>query len=400
MAKIMVFNVPAYGHVNVTLPVVHELVERGHDVLYYCGDRMCDVIQKTGATYKRCPDVLPTSHDISGKAHNLANISVMLLNACETLVPFVMREIEQEQPDVVLYDTINLWARIATHVTQTPAIVSFPITVAEGVKGLMDFRTTAYAVLSALPKIPKLLQYRSKLMKTYGSEALAFPLFPSFADLNLVFSSREFQMDTPFLDESFRFVGASIHPEMRADAPLHLPDDLPLIYVSLGTINNQNLDFYRGVIQAFADYPARIVLSIGQQMSKDEFRPIPENFTVMNSVPQLNVLQQAAVFVTHGGMNSIQESLYYGVPMVIVPQQIEQAINGKRVQELGAGQVIGAAPPYGNVNIDKLVDAVNAVFKQPIYKSKAMEQRDYSRNSGGYPKAVDEIERFIAHVDR
>ena len=62
------------------------------------------------------------------------------------------------------------------------------------------------------------------------------------------------------------------------------------------------------------------------------------------SVPQLDLLARVDLFVTHGGMNSVSEGLYYGVPLVGVPQQLEQALNGRQAARHGAGIVVGDTP--------------------------------------------------------
>lgn len=398
MAKIMIFNVPAYGHVNVTLPVVYELIKRDHDVLYYCGDELRDPIEKTGATFRPYPAAIPSLSDFSKRAHNLANISVMLVEASETLIPFAIREIEKEKPDVVIYDVVNLWGRVATLLTNTTSIASYSVAILEDVKGLLNVRTMLYMIMAALPKLPKLLRGRARLIREYGKETLQFPLFPSKGQLNLVFLSREFQPDTPFIDDSFRFVGASINPELRTEEPLDLSTlKHPLIYVSLGTVNNNNLSFYQDVIHIFQDFPATFIMSIGQQVALEDLQPIPDNFCVMRHVPQLQVLQYADVFVTHGGMNSVQEALYYGVPQVIVPQQMEQAINGRMLDAARAGIVIHDQPPYGKINVHTLADAVKDVLSNPQYQQQATVHSNYSQRSGGFKQAVDEIETFLSH---
>ncbi|MCC6617247.1 MAG: hypothetical protein IT320_27480 [Anaerolineae bacterium] len=75
--------------------------------------------------------------------------------------------------------------------------------------------------------------------------------------------------------------------------------------------------------------------------------PIPPNFLVRNFVPQLEVLKRTDLFITHGGMNSVHESLWHGVPMIVIPQQEEQAIVARQVVKNGAGVALGYAPPMG-----------------------------------------------------
>ncbi len=396
MAKILIFNVPAYGHVNVTLPMTRELIQRGHEVIYYCTEQFEPVIKKTGATFRSYPEAGLSSQVISKLAHNLANISALLTNVSCILTDFVIKEIQHEAPDLVIYDIITLWARIGAIVTNTPTVATYSMMILEGVDGLFDKRILLGTIVDAIPNIPKLLWNRHKLAQAYGQDTVKFPLFPSRGDLNLVFLPREFQMDTSFIDSSFCFVGASINPALRDEPPLSLTtDNHPLIYISLGTVNNDNLAFYQQVINIFADKPVKVILSIGKQVQIDDLGVIPDNIHVFDSVPQLQVLNMADVFVTHGGMNSIQEAIYFGVPMVVFPQQTEQLVNGRRIQEIGAGLVIGDHRPYGQVSIKTLQDAIERVLSNAHFRENIELQRNASQNSGGYRRAVDEIEEKL-----
>ena len=79
MAKILFFNVPAYGHVNPTLPVVTELVRRGHQLVYYDADTFERTIQATGAEFRAYPDSSASEAELADRIHNLVSVSVLLL---------------------------------------------------------------------------------------------------------------------------------------------------------------------------------------------------------------------------------------------------------------------------------------------------------------------------------
>lgn len=76
-------------------------------------------------------------------------------------------------------------------------------------------------------------------------------------------------------------------------------------------------------------------MSVGKTININKFGTVPDNFMVYPFVPQLEVLQHANLFITHGGMNSINEAMYYGVPMVVIPLDADQYINANRTVELG-----------------------------------------------------------------
>lgn len=116
------------------------------------------------------------------------------------------------------------------------------------------------------------------------------------------------------------------------------PKKCPLIYISLGTIVNNIKSFYRKCIRAFEHENVQVIMSIGSVVNKDRLGKIPDNFSIYSFVPQLEVLSNTDVFITHGGMNSIMESLYYGVPMIVIPFITDQPLNAKRIEELQLGK--------------------------------------------------------------
>ncbi|WP_348519735.1 glycosyltransferase [Bacillus sp. 166amftsu] len=94
----------------------------------------------------------------------------------------------------------------------------------------------------------------------------------------------------------------------------------------MGTVFNQQPDFYHTCFEAFRDSPVTVILAVGKCTDSNQFKNIPPNFRMYNYVPQLDILQHADLFITHGGMNSSSESLYFCVPMLVIPVMGEQPI--------------------------------------------------------------------------
>ncbi len=232
-------------------------------------------------------------------------------------------------------------------------------------------------------------------MKTYGPDI--FPsnsILPCKGNFNIVYTSREFQPDTPYIDDSFHFVGPSILATTRkeTDFPWDLLDpERTKIYLSLGTLYNQNIEFYRTVFRAFADHPAQFILSVGRLTDSYDLGPVPDNFIIQSIVPQLELLQKVNLFITHGGMNSVNEGLNYGVPLVVVPQQIEQAINGRQVARQRAGVVLADTPPYGHLETRVLRRTVDKVLADLTYRRNAERLSRSFHEAGGYQQAATAI---------
>ena len=181
--------------------------------------------------------------------------------------------------------------------------------------------------------------------------------------------------------------------QVRLRRPVHPPRDRKiskkthdvLIYISMGTVNNDLLPFYRACIAAFADSPYQVILSTGDQVNRSALGTLPDNITALPHVDQIAVLQKADVFLSHCGMNSASESLYFGVPLVLFPQTNEQGGVAARVAELGAG------PSSKKADAASIRTAVNAVLQTPSYRANAQNIRESFLRCGGAKAAVDKI---------
>jgi MGT family glycosyltransferase len=155
-------------------------------------------------------------------------------------------------------------------------------------------------------------------------------------------------------------------------------------------------EFFRQCFEAFGDYPAQFILSVGNQTNMQALSTIPSNFIVRPSVPQLEVLQYSDVFITHGGMNSVHEGLYYGVPLILIPQQIEQLFNAHCVAAQGAGLIIGNRIERGHLTASELRQALDTILSEPGYREAAVKVQKILRATGGYRQAADEIQAYLA----
>jgi MGT family glycosyltransferase len=162
--------------------------------------------------------------------------------------------------------------------------------------------------------------------------------------------------------------------------------DQPTIYISLGTVDNDYPDFYQNCLTALGGQSYRVILSVGGETDLQKLGHIPTNCQVAHTVDQIAVLQQADVFVTHCGMNSVSEALYYGVPLVLFPQTLEQQGVANRVLELKAGITLEDTTPEG---IQKAVQT--ALERKELRDGAAAIQASFHQ-CGGAKAAADLIE--------
>lgn len=402
MSKIVFLGPPAHGHVNPTLPVIQELIQRGEQVIYYNNEDFRAKIEPTGAIFRAYPPTELTSAVFSELLldGNLASVSAMVLRVAEKLTPFMLDELSREQPDLVIFDSLAVWGKIAAGELNLRAAASITHFVFDMASLGLSVRQFVTIFGLYLTKVPGILASRFRLSRRYPKGfATNGPLFPMRDKLNLVFTSRELHPDAAIIDGTFHFVGPSINPqtrgEIREDIDFEALEQQQVVYISLGTIHTST-EFYKQCFEAFADYPVTFILSIGTEAHIAALGKIPPNFIVRASVPQLEVLQHADAFITHGGMNSIHEGLYYGVPLIVFPQQFEQMMNGRIVEAHGAAIVIGDQSARGHVTTAELQSALDKVLSEPRYREAAGEVQKTLRATGGYRQAADEIQAYIA----
>ena len=154
-------------------------------------------------------------------------------------------------------------------------------------------------------------------------------------------------------------------------------DGRPLVYVSFGTSYTNLPDLYDRIVAELGD-TYRLVLATGK-LDPAQF-PGLEAARVQ---PQLDILAHADAFITHAGMGSAVESLWFGVPTVSIPQAVDQFTNAAQLEAIGAGVQLGER---------SLSDAVLAALG---CAPRARELRDLVRAGGGTDKAADAVERLI-----
>ena len=142
-------------------------------------------------------------------------------------------------------------------------------------------------------------------------------------------------------------------------------------------------------MKALKDSNRNVLISIGENTKISDFGEIPKHITIKNSVNQIEILSHAEVFLTHGGMNSVNESLYFGVPMVLFPQQSEQGLVARRTAVLGAGILLNNSRPR---SIQK---ALYQVLGNSSYKGHAKQLSDGLHHAGGAAAAADFILNLI-----
>ena len=170
--------------------------------------------------------------------------------------------------------------------------------------------------------------------------------------------------------------------------PRSLEDgDGSLIYLSLGSLGSADVDLMRRLVDVLSRTPHRYIVSKGPRA--DEFG-LPGNMWGEARVPQTSIIPEVDLVITHGGNNTVTESLHFGKPMIVLPLFWDQYDNAQRIDELGFGVRL---PTYDFADED-LTDAIDALLEDEPLRRSLDVLGDRIREQDGKVVAADRIEEI------
>jgi zeaxanthin glucosyltransferase len=203
----------------------------------------------------------------------------------------------------------------------------------------------------------------------------------------------EFEFPRRSLPPHFHFTGPFQDPRARAPVPFPFEalDGRPLIYASMGTLQNRLLWIFRAIAEACDGLGVQLVISLGGSADPGVLGSLPGSPLVVRAAPQLELLDRARLTITHAGMNTTLESLARGVPMVAIPIANDQPGVAARIAWTGTGLFI----PPSRLTARKLRAAVARVLSEPSFAGRAARMREAIDRAGGAARAADVIERVL-----
>ena len=367
--KILFINLPYHGHVVPTIGLVQELIKQGCEVTYLMPFDWEEKVAESGAKF------------YGYKNHR--QLSEQIKNAYATAESIV------EQFDFIIYEQFFFLGKHLAEKYNKPVarIFTAPVTneklmkefiTSKGPLSIFKHKWIARAFTQDIAK--------GISMKTdnWLDEIIYNP-----PELNLVYTLREYQpYESEFPEEQYKFLGPSIY-ERKAESFDFVKGINPVVYISLGTVIKGAVSFFQNCLEAFRDENIDVIISVGKNFDSRKLKNIPSNIHIYKSVPQLEVLNKADVFVTHGGMNSVSEALVYGVSMVVIPFVSDQPVNAQCIEKLGVGKRL----EYSEVNKDTLKEYVQSVLLDADMKENIAKVQKLIRqapgNQGGAEVIID-----------
>ena len=371
--NVLMVNLPFSGHTNPTLPLTAKLVEAGHKVTYVNAPEFREKIEHTGATFVPYNNYPENASEKYKKTHSF-------VAAYDTAVSL------KEKFDILIYEMffypgIDLAKKL-------------------GIPCVRQFSQPAWNE-STWKEAPIVFKISAKLIdmqvlpssvaanKGFSNLCLKDGITKSKPNLNIVYIPKQFQNKSEEFDDSYLYVIPK--PEIRSGdvAIPYKKMKSPIVYISLGSILSDK-SFYRKCIKAFGGKEVSVILNTGK-VSPDSLGEIPENIYAYSFVPQIEVLSNTDVFLTHCGMNSINEALCLGVPMVAMPFINDQVTNANQLVKLGIAKRIHSFVQ----NTNEIYETVMQVAASTAMKEKVIEMKNAIDNQMTWESIVKRIEGLI-----
>ena len=402
---------PGMGHFHPIVPVIRTLQERGHTVALATSQLYQDRAERAGILFyplgphyseERLAEFYPW---VDRLPNAYLRVSYDFVRIFMASIPQRMPELERIvstfQPTVVVTGSIAFAAQLfcERQTPQLPWAVLCPMThfLSPGLTAppagykrpakdsLFEQLRCRSIVLGAYilmaPWRWTLNHYRRQL----GLPTYANPLSPQVMAPYVLMhlSSREFDYNRDDLPPQVYHVGPSVWNQSSDHSLPHwlldLPDNTPLIYVTLGTVFNKRPAVFRKIIKALGELNVYGVVATGPGCDPRLFDPLPSNVRVEPYIPQSLLADRPSVIVTHGGINTVMEALSRGIPLVCLPQGADQPDNAQRCVEAGAGLRIDA----WRLTVPRLRAVLSAVLTQASFRHQAQHlQRSLLAHNG------------------
>lgn len=402
MGRVVLCPLPERGHVNATFALAKGLHARGHDVRYLTGPAVAEHVRAQGFAFvPMFGELFPASVE---RAHTWSRVGMRALYTradAYVAATGLAAELSLAAPDLVLVD--SYWCSVAlaafrrglrvVMITPTFAWARDPrvpprstFRVPRGAVSKLGIRASwlprdaGAAVLRRLGLGDR--ERLRRLASSFGYPAAQFdggslfagpPRLTRFPELLLYPRALDLPRSLP---ANVVHAGASVDLERidRDAGPSDEDRTGDLVFCSLGTQTEASAgvpSILRSVLAALGSLRSvRGVVATGDRISKDALGPVPPNVSVVRWVPQLDVLRRSSVFITHGGLNGVKESVLLGVPMIVVPWA--RPATAIRVAYHGLGMAIARRQAKPR----RLRDAIERILSEPAWARRVRAMRD------------------------
>lgn len=390
----ILFPVPAiYGHLAPSLAIAKQLVANGHTIGYCSGSSGKKMIANAGVHNYYSRDIYQAYAEeliVAGTYEfGYKSVKVFKPEALRQSFQELLKAFESFNPDVVYIDTMDFLSVAVAEKLNLPYAHGSATVLFYPEKGIPPMGTgwnINTPILNRFKLIPYLSITMPLLLKVFLNCKKAMkqidPTWTSNSFTNIspylfmLFSTDLVEYPRPVFIPQVFYLGPSILEPDETQLPDFPWDRLdkkrPIVYIATGTLFPDSYkNFYRNTLIALAEenfpFPIQVVMAIGRNKSPESFGKIPSNFIVVPYAPQIKLLPIASVVVTHGGVNSVNETLNFGKPMLVVHMGGDRIDMAARIAYRNAGIRLHAK----KATAGRIKDAIIRLIKDPEYTQAA-----------------------------
>jgi MGT family glycosyltransferase len=402
-------NVP--GHLNPMTALARQLQARNHDIVFLYSSEAAGLPCVPADEKDQVNESRPEISKMQGE-DALQFASHVVMAQTESMLKTLPEVVETNDVDALVIDSVNFYAELGAIQLEMPYL---------HVACAAHFDYSGYTPLCVygrphettpqgfarnredVARFVKILENAGAGVKAYAEKV---GLNVDWNDPSSTISPLAYitQVPSAFDYESCHWAPQFHHTgpfhDGKGREPLNFPWERltgePLVYASMGTILNGRLDVFRTIVAALAKHKdVQLVLSIGDQIDPNQIGPVPSNTIIVKRAPQLDLLKQTSVCITHAGLNTVLESLAQGVPQVAIPVAFDQPGVAARI----ADKQTGVVTSLDKLTAGHLSSLLKEVLTNPVYRKNADKLQKAIAEANGLSVAADLVEESLGVTD-
>ena len=394
MSSFLFATQPVTGHVVPAVPIIRTLVERGHDVRWYVGQKFRAKVEAAGAefvAYERAYDYDDSDYDAAFPGRSqLKGLNQLRFDLVKLFIdPFqpqhrdLEAELARRPADVIVGDP-TIGAAFTIHERGGPLNAVYNITCL-GIQGrevapfglglppsgsaVGRLRNRALDLLAPNVVFRKASQAIEAQCRVLGVAPRKFTGVLLSPYLFLQPTAEAFEYRRSDLPPQVHFIGALL-PDAPDDftPPAWWPEVVdkqrPVVLVTQGTVATKADELVAPTVKGLAGDDVLVIAAGADPAALDS---VPANARVERFVPFKPLMPMVDVYVTNGGFGGVQFALSNGVPIVAGGKTEDKAEIGNRVAYSGCGINLKTATPTA----DQVRVAVRSILADPKYRENA-----------------------------
>ena len=395
------------GHLNPMTALARHLQDRNHDVVFLYSSGAAGLPFVPGPEKDHLDENRPEQSKMQGEDALKFGVGTVLAQT-ETILKSLPAVVQANGIDALLIDTVQFYVELGAMHLGMPYIQ---------VSNALHFDFSGYTPLSVydwphqtapsalarnrdgVAKFAKILESGNEGIRAHAeSVGLQIDWATPDSTLSPLASITQtpgaFDFDSSHWPSQFYHTGPFHDGKGREklNFPWERLTGEPLIYASMGTILNGRVDVFRTIVAGLAKHKdLQLVLSIGDQLDPKQIGPVPNNAIIVKRAPQLELLKQTSVCITHAGLNTVLESLAQGVPQVAIPVTFDQLGVAARI----AYHQTGVVTSLDKLTADHLSTLLDEVLTNSIYRDNAGRLQKTIAKTNGLSAAADLVEESL-----